>query len=395
MPGVTSDKPSEFTASDILAAGAWSARGARPALGLDVTCTKIAVDLQNMARETLVPVVARSLEALREATVCDAAFVAMLGESAVNDVHVARGTFAQTRLEELRGTALADLPWLCGRLEHLRLSELRDTAAPKKESRAEARCFASLKVGSTLFVAFRVQGRPAGILGLANTMARGPWDVNIQLLLKLLGTSLATGIERVRLATRLDDLEVRVGLAQAAANEGMWDFDTETNVVTFSQRWKEMLGYSDDDLAGPTDWRALVHPEDMSRVQAAMREHVEGQTPICESIHRMRHRSGEWRWVVSRAKAHVDQAGRLLRLVGMEIDITERKLYEEALFREKESAQITLQSIGDGVITSDANSVIDYINPIAEELTGWRLEDATVYVTLEPCPMCAGAILQA
>ena len=111
MPGVTSDKPSEFTASDILASGVWSARGARPALGLDVTCTKIAVDLQNMQRETLAPVVARSLEALREATVCDAAFVAMLGDSTVNDVHVARGTFAQTRLEELRGTALADLPW--------------------------------------------------------------------------------------------------------------------------------------------------------------------------------------------------------------------------------------------------------------------------------------------
>src|SRR5256885_8524292 len=44
------------------------------------------------------------------------------------------------------------------------------------------------------------------------------------------------------------------------------------------------------------------------------------------------------------------------RLVGVELDITERKLYEEALFREKESAQITLQSIGDGVITTDARS---------------------------------------
>jgi diguanylate cyclase (GGDEF)-like protein/PAS domain S-box-containing protein len=51
-------------------------------------------------------------------------------------------------------------------------------------------------------------------------------------------------------------------------------------------------------------------------------------------------------------------------------------LYEEALFREKESAQITLQSIGDGVITTDANSTVDYINPVAEQLTGWRLEDA-------------------
>ena len=90
----------------------------------------------------------------------------------------------------------------------------------------------------------------------------------------------------------------------------------------------------------------------------------------------MKHRNGDWRWVVSRAKARVDEHGRLLRLVGVELDITERKLYEEALFREKESAQITLQSIGDGVITTDANSTVDYINPVAEQLTGWRLEDS-------------------
>jgi diguanylate cyclase (GGDEF)-like protein/PAS domain S-box-containing protein len=97
---------------------------------------------------------------------------------------------------------------------------------------------------------------------------------------------------------------------------------------------------------------------------------------LFESLHRMRHATGEWRWVISRAKARVDDNGRLLRLVGVELDITERKLYEEALFREKESAQITLQSIGDGVITTDANGVIDYINPVAELLTGWRLEDS-------------------
>src|SRR5207342_2717598 len=54
----------------------------------------------------------------------------------------------------------------------------------------------------------------------------------------------------------------------------------------------------------------------------------------------------------------------------------ERKIYEEALFREKESAQITLQSIGDGVITCDAHGRVEYLNPVAEELTGWRLEDS-------------------
>ncbi|MBS0395016.1 MAG: EAL domain-containing protein [Proteobacteria bacterium] len=89
----------------------------------------------------------------------------------------------------------------------------------------------------------------------------------------------------------------------------------------------------------------------------------------------MRHRDGEWRWVVSRAKAHVE-AGSLKRLIGVELDVTERKLYEEALFREKERAQITLQSIGDGVITTDEHSRVEYLNPVAEELTGWRVEDA-------------------
>ena len=137
-----------------------------------------------------------------------------------------------------------------------------------------------------------------------------------------------------------------------------------------------MLGYDEADLKGGFDWRSLVHPDDSARVQAAIREHVAGKTPMFESVHRMRHRNGEWRWVISRAKAQLDQHGRLLRLVGVELDITERKLYEEALFREKESAQITLQSIGDGVITTDAASIIDYINPVAEQLTGWRLEDA-------------------
>ena len=125
-----------------------------------------------------------------------------------------------------------------------------------------------------------------------------------------------------------------------------------------------MLGYADRcTCCDSPDWRSLVHPDDMSRVQARSAITSPARRPIFESVHRMRHRNGEWRWVVSRAKARVDEHGRLLRLVGVELDITERKLYEEALFREKESAQITLQSIGDGVITTDANSTIDYINP--------------------------------
>ncbi len=369
------DKPADFSATDILSSDAWRDKNSK--LGIDVTCTKIAVDFQNMRRGGVPECIQRNLTLLREVTGVDCAFLAMLRPEApiIQDVQFDRGTLAQCRPEGLQETHLESLPWLHGRLEHLRLSQLPDTASGAREHTAEGRRFASLYMGSVLLICMRVQGRPAGLLGLANTLPR-PWDVSLQLLMKLLGTSLATGLERLRIEGRLAKLEERASLSQSAANDGLWDFDVENNEVYFSPRWKAMLGYRDEDLRGSPDWSSLVHPDDLPKVQAAIREHIDGKTPIFESTHRMRHRNGEWRWVVSRATARVDQHGRLLRLVGVEFDITERKLYEEALFREKESAQITLQSIGDGVITTDADSVIDYINPIAEALTGWRLESA-------------------
>jgi len=133
------------------------------------------------------------------------------------------------------------------------------------------------------------------------------------------------------------------------ANDGIWDFDGDSKRINLSRRWKTMLGYDPDDEDVILDWYNLVHPDDIARVQTRMREHLESKIPFFESVHRMKHQSGDWRWMKSRAKGILDDNGRLLRLLGVEVDITERKLYEDALFREKESAQITLQSIGDGV----------------------------------------------
>ncbi len=372
-----SGKSGDFSASDILSPGVWTARGGRPTIGLDVACTKIAVDLQTMRAENAEACLKASLLTLRESIGADTAFLVLLSADGdtIETVHAAHSALVQCRVEAMRGESLERYPWLRGRLDHLRLSELRDTATPRREQGAEAARFVELQIGAILLVAFRTQGKPAGLIGVANALPRGPWDVNHQLMLKLIGTSLATGLERMRLEMRLAKMEEREALSQQAANDGLWDFDLLTNQVHFSPRWKQMLGYDSQDDESP-DWRSLVHPDDLNRVQSQIRDHVSGKTPIFESVHRMRHRNGEWRWVMSRAKARVDAQGRLLRLVGVELDITERKLYEEALFREKESAQITLQSIGDGVITTDGNSVIDYINPVAEQLTGWRLEDA-------------------
>ncbi|MGH8253569.1 MAG: diguanylate cyclase domain-containing protein, partial [Steroidobacteraceae bacterium] len=368
----------DYTASDVLAPQFWTGRAERPAPGLDMACTKIAVDFQNLQRATADEAIHHGLAMLREATSADGAFSAFFDAtgSHIESVMVAGGSFAQVHPDGLRGIPLERLPYVAGRTEHLRLSEFRDTAEPRREQAKDAGLLADLSVGAALVVAFRIRGRAAGLLGLVFGLPRDNFDVNLQLLLKLLGSSLAAGLERVRLAISLDRLEGRSELGELAANDGLWDFDVEAGETYFSPRWRVMLGYDTVELRRNFDWRTLVHPEDSVRVQNAIRDHVAGKTAMFESVHRMHHRNGEWRWVQSRAKATVDPHGRLLRLVGVELDITERRLYEEALFREKESAQITLQSIGDGVVTTNAASVIDYINPVAEDLTGWRLEDA-------------------
>jgi diguanylate cyclase (GGDEF)-like protein/PAS domain S-box-containing protein len=346
-------------------------------VGLDVICTKIAVDFQSMTGVTASEIIGANLELLREATRTDAAFHIRVDRESgsFTDIQVARGMLATGNPEQLLGQTLDAFPWLQSRLAPLRVSELRDTAKPRADQSEDAGIWSHLGIGSVLVIGYFMEGRTAGLLGIAGAMPRENWEVQLHLLMKLVGSSLATGLERIGIQRQLRDLEERNELALYSANDGLWDFDTVNNRVYLSPRWKAMLGYDEGDVGNAPDWRTLVHSDDMSRVQAAIRDHVAGKTPIFESMHRMRHATGEWRWVISRAKAKVDDKGRLLRLVGVELDVTERKLYEEALFREKESAQITLQSIGDGVITTDAKGVIDYVNPVAESLTGWRLED--------------------
>ena len=75
MSSLPPDKPADFTASDILSADAWSAKVPRPAIGVDVACTKIAVDFQNMRKEGVADCLRRNLELLREASATDCAFL--------------------------------------------------------------------------------------------------------------------------------------------------------------------------------------------------------------------------------------------------------------------------------------------------------------------------------
>ena len=353
--------------------------GTRTRGAADALQTQIAVGVLNLDPDRFLEQLQSSIDELPEASGCDAAFVALISEDGTDleTVISASGGFAQCKPEVLAGDSLDDWPWLRERLGHLKVVEVADTLKGSKASSSELERLSELHIGSLLMIGFSVQGEIAGFLALANEHAVENWDANQNLLLKLIGASLAAGLERIRDRGLIGEMNERNELVASTANDGIWDFDGETKRINLSRRWRAMLGYDDDDEDVLLDWYQLVHPDDMARVQLKMREHLADDSPFFESIHRMKHQNGDWRWMSSRAKAVLDENGRLLRLLGVEVDITERKLYEEALFREKESAQITLQSIGDGVITTDSTCTTEYVNPVAEELTGWKVDDAS------------------
>jgi len=343
--------------------------------GLDLVCTQVAVDFQSLGPNDLEDRLRSGLQRLTETSGADAIFVALLDSAGnLEAVYAGRSTFSSCNPEVLKDRNLEDFPWMHQHLGHLKLIELKDTGEPRESQVRDADAFAQLNIAAVLAVGFEVRGELGGILGVCSSQPRPDWGGNLQLALKLIGASCAGGIERIRLSEALQVVQERDELVMTTANDGLWDYDVRSNNIYFSPRWRAMLGYERDEEI--PEWRFLVHPDDMAKVQIQLREHIEGQKGLFESMHRMRHADGDWRWVHSRVQGRLDENGRLRRLVGVETDVTERKLYEEALFREKESAQITLQSIGDGVVTTDAQTRVQYLNPVAEDLTGWKLDDA-------------------
>ena len=371
--------------SDGKTTGSIPVRQRRPRAGertrgaVDALQTKIAVNLQNLDRSSYLQQLRDNIGELPDATGCDCAFLALFraDNKAIETVIASGSVFVSCNPAALEKEKLDNWPWLSKNLGHLRVIEVADTDNGPAAASEEMSRFAELHMGSLLLIGFSVRDEMAGFIALADEHPRESWDANLHLLFKLIGASLASGLERMRAADMLGQHEDRNELVSLTANDGIWDFDGETKRIKLSRRWKAMLGYDEDEEDVLPDWYRLVHPDDMARVQAKMREHLEGKSEFFESVHRMKHQSGEWRWMTSRAKARQDDRGRLVRLLGVEVDITERKLYEEALFREKESAQITLRSIGDGVITTDGQCNVEYINPVAEGLTGWKVDDAS------------------
>ncbi len=166
-------------------------------------------------------------------------------------------------------------------------------------------------------------------LGAADYLVKGRVDSHI------LERSIRYSIQHARTMKALGESEERYALAARGANDGLWDWNLETDKVYFSPRWKSMLGFREEEIGdSPDEWFSRVHPEDLEGLRAEVEAHVKGVDLHLLKEPRMRHRDGTYRWMLIRGLAVRDASGKAYRIAGSLTDVTEQKVAEHQLLHD-------------------------------------------------------------
>jgi PAS domain S-box-containing protein len=169
--------------------------------------------------------------------------------------------------------------------------------------------------------------------------------------------------ERMALERELARSNERFELALRGGNLGTWDWDIPSGRVAFNERWAEMLGYRVDEIEpNITVWESLMHPDDSQPVMEALQAHLSGRTPIYQTAHRLKTRSGIWKWVLDTGRVvERDGSGAPLRAAGTHLDMTER--IESALRLEfREQFQNIIMTLSTDFINLESDEIDEGIN---------------------------------
>jgi len=186
-------------------------------------------------------------------------------------------------------------------------------------------------------------------------------------------------VQRLKAYELLAASEDRYSLALSGSMDGVWDWNIETDEVFFSERWKELLGFSADDPDfDPHKVIFLIHPEDREEVQKAFRDHIKGLTPVYNASFRIKNKAGEYRWFSGRGRAVRNSSGRAVRIAGSNRDITQEIEAAEKLHQSERKFHAifdkTFEFIGllspDGTLLDANQAALDFVQVERSDVVG-------------------------
>lgn len=181
--------------------------------------------------------------------------------------------------------------------------------------------------------------------------------------------------EQTQLA--LSESEERLDLCVGGADLAMTDWDVRTDRLVFGDGWQKLLGFEPKELAPrPATLAGMIRVEDVVHAREALVHHLKGETPLFEAEVRMRHKDGHWIWVLARGRAVQRSAdGRAMRVTGIGMDITSRKLAEAEVERLSQWNELLLNSAGEGIYGVDLDGRCTFINHAAIAILGFTRQE--------------------
>ena len=180
---------------------------------------------------------------------------------------------------------------------------------------------------------------------------------------------------RVQQSKELAEKDERLELILSASKIGQWDWDIESNVMLWDERSYTMLGYAPGAFKVDYDkWASLLHPDD-AYVMERLKAHLEKDDAYSVD-YRMRSGEGDWVWVESQGQTvKWDAKGRPTRMVGIHLDISDRKRSEDLLVKNEERLRTIFEILPVGVTLTDKEGRIVECNSASEVLLGISREE--------------------
>lgn len=182
--------------------------------------------------------------------------------------------------------------------------------------------------------------------------------------------------ERIQQRIAVDEAHTRMTMATDSGEIGIWEYNLVEGVLVWDEWMYKLYGLSPSNQAGPYElWASHLHPEDKETAEKAVADCIAGITPFNTEF-RIVWNDGSIHYLRATAQVTRDAEGNALSMIGANWDVTRLRNLTTELAEQHELLHVTLKSIGDAVITTDAKGRVEWLNPVAERMTGWTSEEA-------------------
>ncbi len=255
---------------------------------------------------------------------------------------------------------------------------VNDVQADQRLSDDDRAAFRSREIAALVGVARFKDGEMVAAFGVNHDTPR-VWTTGEIELVRDVAERTWDAVERARAEAALGEQKTRLRLALEASAGGSWTWNLRTNDADWDDAFRAQFGFTPEESPLFETWFARVHVDDHPWMRRTLEEILQTKE-TWDHTYRVLRPDGAVRWMQSLGRADRDATGRVTRLTGLELDITERRRIEDALQARRDeehdrTLRTLLETATQGIASADAHGKLVFANRAVEVMFGWTAEE--------------------